>query len=68
MTRKPNALHSRSQTFVSIQSKSLDALVDVELQVAGLSFWIIGVQVWQGRLVFRYICQRTVMWAVFGSL
>jgi DNA-binding cell septation regulator SpoVG len=32
----------------TVNSKRLCALVDVELRVAGLSFWIIGVQVQRG--------------------
>ena len=45
----------------TVNSKSLYALVDVEVQVAGLSFVIVGVQVRRAAAAFRLVCRRTVM-------
>jgi hypothetical protein len=48
MRPKPNALRLRLQICAPSTARALYALVDVEVQVAGLSFVIVGVQVRRG--------------------
>ena len=62
MRPKPNALPLQFANLRTVNSKSLYALVDVEVQVAGLSFVIVGVQVRQGSggLSARLPTQRDV--------